>query len=79
MLQKMAEIMEYHELLDKAAKCEVRLCGIELHSQPCHSNSNAIRTRSCASYTSPASPWALTRARSGRTSRSTQSWVRHLS
>ena len=24
MLQKMAEIMEYHELLDKAAACEVR-------------------------------------------------------
>ena len=24
MLQKMAEIMEYHELLDNAAKCEVR-------------------------------------------------------
>lgn len=23
MLQKMAEIMEYHELLDKAATCEV--------------------------------------------------------
>ncbi len=34
MLQKMAEIMEYSELLDKAAECEARLllrrarCGV---------------------------------------------------